>query len=104
MTQSSQATVGFVGVGLLWLAFLLNLFGLLRTEGYPYTLLNLVGASLAGYSSYLIDFETGLHPVGALSETSPRTATSSSGPLRTRRPSSRTPGSAARCSSGTPCA
>jgi hypothetical protein len=57
MTQASQATlIGFVGVVLLLVAFLLNLVGLLRTEGYPYGVLNLVGAALAGYSSYLIDF------------------------------------------------
>ena len=48
--------VGFTGVTLLLIAFLLNLFGLMRADGYPYTALNFVGAALAGYSSYLISF------------------------------------------------
>ncbi len=57
MEYSSQATlIGSLGVALLLLAFLLNVFRLLRVEGYPYIVLNLAGASLACYSSYLIDF------------------------------------------------
>lgn len=57
MEYSDQATlIGSLGVALLLLAFLLNVFRLLRVEGYPYIVLNLVGASLACYSSYLIDF------------------------------------------------
>jgi hypothetical protein len=57
MEYSGQATfIGSLGVALLLLAFLLNVFRLLRVEGYPYIVLNLVGASLACYSSYLIDF------------------------------------------------
>jgi uncharacterized membrane protein len=57
MAYSGLATlIGSLGVALLLLAFLLNVFRLLRVEGYPYIVLNLVGASLACYSSYLIDF------------------------------------------------
>jgi hypothetical protein len=57
MTGPGQATmIGSVGVALLLAAFLLNLLGLLRTDGYPYMCLNVVGGSLAGFSSYLIDF------------------------------------------------
>jgi hypothetical protein len=48
--------IGFTGVALLLLAFLLNLFGLLAAENRAYMALNLIGAALAGYSSYLIDF------------------------------------------------
>ncbi len=56
MAHQGQATlIGFIGVSLLLLAFLLNLFSLMRSEGYPYLILNFVGASLAGYSSYLIN-------------------------------------------------
>ena len=55
--HSSQATViGFIGVALLLVAFLLNLFRYVRAEGFSYSLLNFVGAALAGYSSYLISF------------------------------------------------
>jgi len=54
---NDQATViGFIGVGLLLVAFLLNLFRVVRADGFSYSLLNLVGAGLAGYSSYLIAF------------------------------------------------
>ena len=57
MTHDDQATlIGFVGVALLLIAFLLNLFKLLRSDGRVYLSLNLVGAGLACYSSYLISF------------------------------------------------
>jgi hypothetical protein len=57
MTADNHATlIGSVGVALLLAAFLLNLFKLLRSDGYSYTGLNLVGAGLACYSSYLINF------------------------------------------------
>jgi hypothetical protein len=48
--------IGTVGVALLLAAFLLNLLKLMRAEGYAYAALNLVGAALACYSSYLIEF------------------------------------------------
>ena len=57
MTHDDQATwIGFVGVALLLIAFLLNLFKLMRSDGHLYMSLNLVGAGLACYSSYLISF------------------------------------------------
>ena len=57
MTHDDQATlIGFVGVALLLIAFLLNLLKLLRSDGHFYMSLNLVGAGLACYSSYLISF------------------------------------------------
>ena len=57
MAHDDQATlIGFVGVALLLIAFLLNLFKLLRSDGHLYMSLNLVGAGLACYSSYLISF------------------------------------------------
>jgi hypothetical protein len=57
MIHSDFATaIGFAGVALLLLAFVLNLLKRLPTEGYAYLLLNLTGAALAGWSSYLIDF------------------------------------------------
>jgi hypothetical protein len=48
--------IGTVGVALLLAAFVLNLLKLMSADGYAYTLLNLVGAGLACYSSYLIAF------------------------------------------------
>jgi hypothetical protein len=55
--HDSMATViGFIGVGLLLLAFVLNLAKILKAEGIPYLGLNLVGAGLACASSWMIDF------------------------------------------------
>lgn len=54
--MSAATLIGSTGVALLLMAFLLNLLQSLPASGYPYTLLNLVGASLACYASYLIDF------------------------------------------------
>jgi len=57
MAHADQATlIGFAGVALLLIAFLLNLLKLMRSDGYLYMGLNLVGAGLACYSSYLISF------------------------------------------------
>jgi len=57
MAHDDQATLaGFVGVAFLLAAFLLNLFKLLRSDGHLYMGLNFVGAGLACYSSYLINF------------------------------------------------
>ncbi len=55
--HSSYATfVGSAGVTLLLIAFLLNLMKLLRSDGWSYLALNVAGAGLACYSSYLISF------------------------------------------------
>jgi hypothetical protein len=48
--------IGSAGVSLLLAAFLLNLLGVLSSEGYAYIVLNLVGGALAAYSSFLIEF------------------------------------------------
>ncbi len=57
MTHDTLATtIGFAGVVLMLLAFLLNLVKRMPADGYPYTSLNFVGASLACYSSWLISF------------------------------------------------
>ena len=48
--------LGSAGVGLLLIAFFLNLFGLLERRSRTYLLLNLVGAGLACYASLLIEF------------------------------------------------
>ncbi len=49
-------TIGFTGVGLLLLAFVLNLAKILKAESLPYLALNLIGAALACASSWMIDF------------------------------------------------
>jgi hypothetical protein len=48
--------VGSIGVGLLLLAYLLNLIKRVSQSSRSYTMLNVVGAGLACYSSYLINF------------------------------------------------
>jgi hypothetical protein len=48
--------VGSIGVGLLLLAYLLNLINRVSRDSRLYTALNVVGAALACYSSYLISF------------------------------------------------
>lgn len=48
--------IGSAGVALLLLAFVLNMVNVWRTDAKPYLVLNLVGAALACYSSWLIHF------------------------------------------------
>ena len=48
--------VGSIGVGLLLLAYFLNLIKRVSQDSRLYTALNVVGAGLACYSSYLISF------------------------------------------------
>ncbi len=48
--------IGSIGVSLLLLAFILNLFKWIQSDSLPYTLMNFVGAAVAGYASVLIHF------------------------------------------------
>ncbi|WP_342646545.1 hypothetical protein [Mucilaginibacter sp. CSA2-8R] len=48
--------IASVGVIILLIAFLLNLFKKIDAESKLYALMNFVGAGLCGYSSYLISF------------------------------------------------
>ena len=48
--------IGSTGVALLLLAFALNLTGHLRHESLIYPLMNALGAGLAAYASWLIDY------------------------------------------------
>jgi len=57
MPHDTQATaIGSIGVALLLVAFFLNLVKAMRSDGWMYLGLNFFGASLACYSSYLIQF------------------------------------------------
>lgn len=56
MTANHATLIGAAGVTLLLLAFLLNIARLMPAQGRPYMLANFLGASLACYSSYLVDF------------------------------------------------
>ncbi len=48
--------VGAAGVFLLLLAFALNVFGALDRRSLSYSAVNAVGAGLAAYASWLIDY------------------------------------------------
>lgn len=48
--------IGLIGVSLLLGAFFLNLFNYIKTKSKAYIILNILGAALSGYSSYLIHF------------------------------------------------
>lgn len=54
--MNAPTVIGSIGVALLLLAFLLNLAKLLAQDSWSYLALNVVGAGLAAYSSYLISF------------------------------------------------
>jgi hypothetical protein len=54
--QPDPTLLGSIGVTLLLGAFVLNLLKVLPSTATAYMGLNLVGAALACYSSYLIDF------------------------------------------------
>lgn len=56
MHDAAATWIGFAGVALLLVAFLLSLLKAMRMDGYPYAALNFVGAALACYSSWLISF------------------------------------------------
>ena len=53
---SLATMIGSVGVGLLLVAFVLNISRVLKAESIPYLTLNLVGAALACLSSWMISF------------------------------------------------
>ncbi len=54
MTMSE--TIGAIGVTLLLLAYLLNVLKVITPDRISYSLLNIIGAGLACYSSWLISF------------------------------------------------
>lgn len=48
--------MGSLGVAILLVAFLLNMVKIIKTESLIYSLLNLIGAGIACYASYLIHY------------------------------------------------
>ena len=47
---------GSIGVSLLLLAFFLNLFKLLKQDTIAYVLMNVIGAGMSCYASFMIDY------------------------------------------------
>lgn len=54
--MSSGEWIGTAGVSLLLLAFAFNLLGKITSKSTVYLLLNITGAALACWSSYIINF------------------------------------------------
>lgn len=54
--MSLSSWIGSVGVTVLLFAFILNLLKKLSANSSAYLVMNIVGALLAGISSYMIDF------------------------------------------------
>lgn len=48
--------IGIVGVGLILLAYFMNIFSLIPKEGKLFFLMNILGAGLACYASVLIQY------------------------------------------------
>jgi hypothetical protein len=48
--------VGSLGVALLLVAFFLNLFKFIQQDSLAYIILNISGAALSGYASFLINY------------------------------------------------
>jgi hypothetical protein len=54
--MSFSTLIGSLGVAILLIAFFCNLFKFLTQDSTLYILLNIIGACLSGYASYLIHF------------------------------------------------
>ncbi len=48
--------IGTIGVGIILMAYFLNNFSFIQRNGNFYFILNIIGASIACYASYLIDY------------------------------------------------
>jgi hypothetical protein len=48
--------IGTIGVGLILIAYFLNIFSLIQKDGKLYFIMNIIGASLACYASLLINY------------------------------------------------
>jgi hypothetical protein len=56
MNLSWNVCIGFTGVAILLIAFLLNLFKKIRAEGLTYIIMNIIGAGMACLASWLIHY------------------------------------------------
>lgn len=54
--MSAADAIGSVGVALLLVAFFLNAFGWIGREARAYQLMNLAGAAIAGWASWMIGY------------------------------------------------
>ncbi len=56
ISMASPDLIGSIGVALLLVAFFANVMGWLKADGSTYSGINLIGASLSCFASYLINF------------------------------------------------
>lgn len=49
-------SIGAIGVGIILLAYFLNIFSFIKKDGNFYFILNIIGASIACFASYLIHY------------------------------------------------
>ena len=56
MEFNTNDYIGFIGVFILLVAFLLNLLSKISKDGLPYILMNAIGGGLACFASYLIHY------------------------------------------------
>ena len=54
--MDNSVIIGSIGVSLLLLAFFLNLFKLLKQDSKTYIVMNIFGAAMSCYVSFLIDY------------------------------------------------
>jgi hypothetical protein len=48
--------IGTIGVGLILLAYFLNIFSMIPKDGMLFFMMNIIGAALACYASFLIHY------------------------------------------------
>jgi len=48
--------IGTIGVGLILLAYFLNIFSMIPKDGVLFFMINIIGAALACYASFLIHY------------------------------------------------
>ncbi|MBF6641561.1 hypothetical protein IVB69_08715 [Flavobacterium sp. J49] len=54
--MNTNDLIGTIGVGLILLAYFLNIFSWIKKEGVLFYVMNIVGASIACFASILISF------------------------------------------------
>lgn len=54
--MTTNDIIGTIGVGIILIAYFLNNFSFIQRNGNLYFILNIIGASIACYTSYLIDY------------------------------------------------
>jgi hypothetical protein len=54
--MTNNDIIGAFGVGIILIAYFLNNFSIIKRNGNLYFILNIIGASIACYTSYLINY------------------------------------------------